>query len=101
MTKRISVLIVSIVCLGTFRLSAQAPASAARPTIRPSDEINKIMPRWLKFGGEYRARLEGFSSGGFNTSQDAYVLSRVRLNMSVLPTSWLKLQLQAQDAQVF
>jgi len=31
----------------------------------PSDELNKELPKWLRFSGEYRARLEGFSGGAF------------------------------------
>ena len=71
-------------------------------TFVPSDELNAQLPKWLRFSGEYRARFEGFSGGGFRPgNDDAYFLNRVRLNMSIAPTPWLKFNFQAQDARVF
>jgi hypothetical protein len=47
-------------------------------------------------------RVEGFDGGGFKPDTlDAYALSRVRLNMRVSPTYWMRFQFQAQDAQAF
>ena len=70
------------------------------PTPHLSDNLNKQLPRWVRFSGEYRGRLEGFAGGGFGNNEDAYWLNRVRLNMSLIPTRWLKFQFQAQDSQV-
>ncbi len=68
----------------------------------PSDEVNKELPGWIRFSGEYRARLEGFSGGGFKKdSEDAYLLNRLRLNLLIKPASWLKFYVQGQDARVF
>ena len=68
---------------------------------KPTDELNKELPKWLKFSGEFRARLEGFSGGGFKVdSSDAYYLNRIRFAMSVQPTSWFKVFAQMQDARV-
>src|SRR5438128_7257494 len=40
--------------------------------------------------------------GGFKpNNEDAYLLSRVRINMFLLPTTWLKFGFQGQDAHVF
>ena len=51
---------------------------------------------WLNIGGELRTRLEGFSGGGFrHDNDDLYMLTRVRLNLGIKPTSWLKFQFQA------
>jgi hypothetical protein len=62
--------------------------------------INKALPAWLKFSGEYRMRLEGFDGGSFKANtKDAYALSRLRLNMRVAPTYWMRFQFQGQDAQ--
>jgi len=45
-------------------------------------------------------RFEGFDGGGFKPdTRDAYALSRVRLNMRVSPTYWMRFQFQGQDAQ--
>jgi len=56
----------------------------------------------LRVGAEYRARVEGFTGGVFKpNNEDAYLLSRVRINMFLLPTAWLKFGFQGQDAHVF
>ena len=85
-------------------LHAQQPpapqANAAPSQKRLSDDINGALPQWLKFNGEYRMRLEGISGTGFKPdADDAYTLSRIRLNLSVSPQSWLRGFVQAQDAQ--
>ena len=43
----------------------------------PSDELNAQLPKWLRFSGEYRARMEGFTGGAFKPSNDdLYLLNR-------------------------
>ena len=84
---------------------AQAPA-ASTPTGTnfqlPSGELNKDLPKWLKFSGVYQGRVEGFSGGAFkNNNSDAYYLSRFRINMNVNPTPWLRFSFQMQDARVY
>ena len=65
-------------------------------------ELNKHLPAWLRFSGEYRARVEGFSGGGFREdNEDAYLLNRFRINMKVQPSTWMKFVFQGQDARVF
>jgi Alginate export len=64
------------------------------------DQINHELPTWLRFSGEERLRLEGFD--GFQPdNRDAYILQRVRLNMKLLPASWLRFHFQTQDSRVF
>ena len=76
--------------------------AAATPNQLLSDELDASLPKWLRFSGEYRARAEGFTGGGFKANtDDAYLLSRARINMFLLPTSWLKFGFQGQDAHVF
>jgi len=85
--------------------TAVAPAStpaAPTPAQPMLSHVNKELPVWLRFSGEYRMRLEGFDGGGFKPdTSDAYVLSRLRLNMRVSPTHWMRFQFQGQDAQSF
>jgi hypothetical protein len=79
-----------------------APAPATPATQPLLTHVNQALPEWLKFSGEYRMRFEGFDGGAFKVdTRDAYVLNRVRLNMRVLPTYWMRFQIQAQDAQAF
>ena len=68
---------------------------------KPSEELNKELPKWLKFSGEFRARLEGYSGGSFrDNSSDAYYLNRLRINLLLQPASWIKIFAQTQDARV-
>ena len=67
-----------------------------------SNGVNSQLPKWLRFGGEYRARLEGFTNGAFRPdNEDHYLLNRVRLNLRIQPADWIKFVFQAQDSRVF
>ena len=67
----------------------------------PSSALNEQLPPWLRITGEERLRLEGFSGNGFQPdSDDAYLLSRLRLNLGVLPADWMKFQFQMQDSRL-
>jgi hypothetical protein len=69
---------------------------------KPSDELNKELPKWLKFSAEFRARLESFSGGGFKPdASDAYYLNRIRISLLIQPANWIKVFAQTQDARVF
>ena len=84
-------------------------AETAKPIPAPSkqqrllfDDLNSHLPKWLRFSGEYRLRGEGYTGGAFKPDHDdAYLLSRLRLNMTIRPAAWLKFSFQAQDAHVF
>src|SRR5688572_25948514 len=81
---------------------AQQPAPPTARTFVPSDELNAQLPKWLRFNGEYRARVEGFGGGGFRKdNDDLYLLNRFRINMRIEPTPWLRFHFQGQDARVF
>src|SRR5437773_2001449 len=56
---------------------------------------------WLQVRGEFRARVEGFTGGGFADNSDAYWMDRFRLNAMVSPTESVKLVVQVQDARAF
>lgn len=87
--------------LACFLSSAQQ--AAAPPPSLLSDSLNSELPRWLRFGGEFRSRVEGFTGGGGYKADttDAYLLTRFRINMRIRPTPWLKFFVQGQDAHVF
>jgi hypothetical protein len=92
------------VCL-LFAASAQdappAPKPPADPAFLPTASLNYDLPSWLRFSGEERIRLEGFTGSGFQPNSDVYVLNRFRLNMAVQPLSWLGFHFQTQDARVW
>src|SRR5262245_33497734 len=96
-----------VIALFTAALSAQttsttAPAKAPTPppTHLLSDDLNTNLPEWLHLNGEYRSRFEGLGGLGFKpNTDDAFLLGRLRLNMRVSATSWMRFQVQAQDSQ--
>src|SRR5215831_102490 len=95
----LSLMITLLASLGATAALAQESASHA--DFVPSDELNKQLPRWLRFSGEFRARLEGFTGLGFRANNDDdYLLTRLRINMHIQPASWLKFEFQGQDARV-
>ncbi|HVY93913.1 MAG TPA: alginate export family protein [Bryobacteraceae bacterium] len=81
---------------------AQPPATAgAAPVIEnPASTINEALPPWMSFGGDYRARFEGYSGGSFkHHTTDDYLLSRLKLQMTIHPTKWLRFFGEGMDAR--
>ncbi len=66
-----------------------------------SDEINSKLPSWLRFGGEERVRMEYIVGQGFKPVGDLYLLNRLRLNLSLRVSPWLRFGFQAEDSRVF
>jgi hypothetical protein len=78
-----------------------APQASTQSDRSPSDAFNEHMPKWLRFSGEIRLRGEGFTGAGFKPDDGTgYMLSRVRLNMRVQPTSWMTFMFQGQDSHI-
>jgi hypothetical protein len=59
------------------------------------------MPRWLRFGGQFRDRVEGQESLGYGRVNDNYNLTQLRIGMYVQPADWFELVAVTQDARVF
>jgi hypothetical protein len=73
--------------------------TAQRPPF--PNRANTVLPSWLRVRGEFRERFEGFEGSGFvEDRDDAYALSRVRLNATVTPSKYLSFQANVQDARV-
>ncbi len=87
------------VAAGTPAKPQAEGAKAGPPAWSPLDPLNERLPKWLRFSGQARARAEGYSGGGFNSAnEDAYLLTRVWLNMKIQPSPWLKFYFQSQDS---
>lgn len=57
---------------------------------------------WYSFSGEIRTRMEAPTALSFNEGvDDAYLLSRLRLKLMVIPTPWLRFAAEAQDSRGF
>jgi hypothetical protein len=83
-----------------------APSPCAAQKLVPpagvfSRYANSELPKWLRFGGEERFRIEALDGVGFKPSANTYMLQRLRLNLDITPLPWLKFSFQAQDSRVF
>jgi hypothetical protein len=83
---------------------ADPPKGAAKP---PAEKLMvdrspaRKLPRWLQLGGQIRGRFENPSGTSLiDASPDTYYLSRIRLDLGIVPVPWLKFFVQAQDARV-
>ena len=86
--------------------SSGAPSAPAADPDSPSwlfpiDKLNESLPSWLRFGGEYRDRLEGPIGIGFRGTNDFYLLDRLRVTVAIQPNDWLKLYGEVQDSRIF
>jgi hypothetical protein len=62
--------------------------------------LNRHLPAWIRFSGEYRMRVEGRGAFLFEEgADDSYLLSRLRLNLELRPARWLEFSLQGQDSR--
>jgi len=88
--------------LFAFPLHAQQAASTnPAPAKTAPSMFNKNLPGWIRFSGELRYRFEGLGGLGFKPdTNDAFNLTRARLNLKVSPSSWMRFQVQAVDSQV-
>ncbi len=65
------------------------------------ERLNHALPAWLRFGGEYRSRIESADGIRYTPINDTYLLSRFRLNVTIQPAKWLSFFGEAQDSHVF
>src|ERR1035437_4181332 len=76
--------------------------SNQRPSrFSPAGELNRHLPSWLRFDGQYQARLEdGFSGRLFRPDGgDTYFLNRIRLGVTIRPSDRLSFHVEDQDAR--
>src|SRR5262249_27029787 len=73
------------------------------PRFSPAEAFNDRLPKWLRFDGEYRARLEqGLSGKLFQPNDsDTYFLNRFLFGVTVRPSTWLTFRAEGQDARAF
>jgi hypothetical protein len=67
----------------------------------PSRHINRKLPDWIRLSGEFRTRAEDHTGVDFQRGADqAYVLTRFRVNLDFQPRAWFHAFVQGQDARV-
>lgn len=87
-----------LACPAGLCQAAKPTPSAKVPSILTS--LNRQLPEWLHFSGEFRDRAEGRTTFNFApNSGDGYDLTRFRLNLEFTPKKWLRFFVQGQDAQ--
>lgn len=68
--------------------------------IDPLLALDEHLPKWIQFSGIDRLRFEGYKGLNFKPDgEDAYLLNRFRLGMTLKPARWLKIVSQTQDAR--
>jgi len=81
---------------------SQPPPVIVKSTRGPAPlGVDGQLTPWLQVRGEFRARVEGFTGGGFADNSDAYWMDRFRLNATASPTRSMKFVVQLQDARAF
>jgi hypothetical protein len=90
------------ILLATASMAAAqaAPEQTAADPSRPVQTLSRRTPEWLSVGAAYRFRTESRAGDGFRAgTSDSYGLSRLLVDLGVQPRSWLRFQLQGQDAR--
>jgi hypothetical protein len=84
----------------TFFLILAGPAAIQAQYVSPAEAVDRQLPKWVRFDGELRTRFEGYSGAGFRpNSSDAYILTRLKLDLTIKPTSWFKLFAEGADVR--
>jgi Alginate export len=89
---------------GGSKWNSNRPADSDVPeaAFSPLRDVDRTLPQWLCFTSGYRARLEGYSAGGFREgNSDYYLLTRFRLGVAIRPIRWFKAYVELQDATAF
>src|SRR5258708_4388463 len=86
--------------LATRAVQAQNPQPQTAGISSPASEVNRALPSWIRFEGEFRTRFEGYTGSSFKPlTTDAYMLTRLKLGLTIRPTSWLKFFGEGYDAR--
>ncbi len=81
--------------------SPSAADSDSTSWLFPIEKLDEALPSWLHIGGEYRDRFEGPIGIGYQRTNDFYLLDRLRVNVAIQPTDWLKFYGEVQDSRIF
>jgi hypothetical protein len=74
--------------------------SAGRGTMFLDYSPAAQLPAWIQLGGQIRGRFEGPSGTSLTANRaDDYYLSRIRLDLGLKATPWLKFFAEAQDSR--
>jgi hypothetical protein len=93
----------SAVVITPTAAAVQGPGATTPPVARLPfpNRANEALPSWLRLRAEFRERVEGFQGNGFVAGRDdAYALTRLRLNATINAGRHLSFQANVHDARV-
>jgi hypothetical protein len=67
----------------------------------PITRLDELLPHWIRFGGQFRDRVESQDGLGYAPLNDAYDLTQLRIGVYIQPTKWLEIVGVTQDSRVF
>jgi Alginate export len=67
----------------------------------PITRLNRSLPPWIQFGGQFRNRVESQDGILYAPVDDVYNLTQLRIGVYIQPTKWLRLVGVTQDARAF
>jgi hypothetical protein len=67
----------------------------------PITRLDRSLPPWIQFGGQFRNRTESEDGLGYGTIDDVYDLTQLRLGLYIQPTKWFKVVGVTQDSRIF
>src|SRR5512142_3397653 len=83
------------------RLSVVAALAIAAPA-RAQQSDRPALLAWVQVGGVLRDRVEGFAGAGFTPGRDdAYDLTRLKLDVTSRPGERVAFKIQVQDSRPF
>ncbi len=76
--------------------------AAKTGTASISEKLEESLPKWLRFTGELRDRVEGYENLNFKPNNgDLYDLYRMHVGMLIEPVAWLRFFIEGSDERVF
>ncbi|MDQ1472591.1 MAG: hypothetical protein QOJ99_4071, partial [Bryobacterales bacterium] len=67
----------------------------------PVEKLNYVLAHWVQLGGEFRSRFEGEEGIRYTTTDDNYLLTRLRFNLTIQPLKRLTFFGGMEDSRVF
>ena len=104
--KRLAILAPCLLITAFWCVAAEPDADpqtskTADQTAKVAPPNGSLLPGWLRINASIRGRIEDNITGMKGDVTDTYYLNRIRLDVSVVPLSWLSFFTQLQDARVF
>lgn len=82
-------------------LNLRVPGDNPDGWLFPVTELNRELPSWLQFGGQFRNRVEGQIGLRYSPTDDVYDLTQFRAGIYIQPTNWFQIVAVTQDSRAF